>query len=474
MKSNYMRRKIKGGPTMERYVSLRKLLLGVVTILVFNLCIVLQSTVAEEKKGVTEEILEILKSEGTITEEQYNELMKKAKEEREEEPKDFRVYWKEGIRLDSKDKQFKMKIGGRTQIDWNWIGDDQDIKDAFPNFGGHGVEFRRARIYFEGTIYDSTFFKSQFDFAGGDVDFKDVYIGLKKVPVVGQITAGHQKEPFSLNELTSSKYITFMERALPNAFAPGRNTGIKLNNSQLEDRMTWAVGAFENVDDTGDAFADFSDYNVTARVTGLPWYADEGKKLIHLGLSYSHQFRSGNNNPTRYRNRPETHNTSVRLVDTGDISADDADLINPEVALVYGPFSLQGEYFYATLDNDEDFDFSGFYAFASYFLTGESRKYSASKGYFGRVKPKENFHQTKGGWGAWEVGVRYSYLDLEDGGIKGGKESNVTLGLNWYLNPNVRWMFNYIYVDVDDRDSVGRAIDNGNANIFQTRLQIDF
>ena len=149
-------------------------------------------------------------------------------------------------------------------------------------------------------------------------------------------------------------------------------------------------------------------------------------------------------------------------------------MINPEVALVYGPFSLQGEYFYATLDNDEDFDFSGFYAFASYFLTGESRKYSASKGYFGRVKPKENFHQTKGGWGAWEVGVRYSYLDLKDGGIKGGEESNVTLGLNWYLNPNVRWMFNYIYVDVDDRDSGGRAIDNGNANIFQTRLQIDF
>ena len=85
----------------------------------------------------------------------------------------------------------------------------------------------------------------------------------------------------------------------------------------------------------------------------------------------------------------------MRLVDTGDIPADDADLINPEVALVYGPFSLQGEYFYATLDNDEDFDFSGFYAFASYFLTGESRKYSASKGYFGRVKPKENFTRLK-------------------------------------------------------------------------------
>lgn len=280
--------------------------------------------------------------------------------------------------------------------------------------------------------------------------------------------------------------MTFMERALPNAFAAGRNTGLMLHNAELDNRLTWAAGIFEDADDFGDSFNDFSDYNVTARVTGLPWYEEEGRKLLHLGLSYSHRFRSEDNTDFRFRARPEAHITDARIVDTKEFAADDVDLINPELALVLGPFSLQGEYFYTSVDaaDTDDPDFDGYYVYGSYFLTGEHRKYKASRGHFDRVKPKQNFHPTEDGWGAWEMGLRYSTIDLTDEDITGGEADNITVGLNWYRNPNVRVMCNYVNCDLEDRvgdekDRDGNVIriidvDNDDVDIFQVRFQIDF
>jgi phosphate-selective porin OprO/OprP len=119
---------------------------------------------------------------------------------------------------------------------------------------------------------------------------------------------------------------------------------------------------------------------------------------------------------------------------------------------------------------EDDPEFDGFYIYGSYFLTGESRKYSTSNGAFDRVTPKANFHPTEGGWGAWEIGLRYSTIDLSDGAINGGEADNITVGLNWYLNPNVRWMANYVYSDVENREDVS----DDDLNIVQTRFQIDF
>lgn len=150
-----------------------------------------------------------------------------------------------------------------------------------------------------------------------------------------------------------------------------------------------------------------------------------------------------------------------------------------------GPFSLQAEYFYADLDTalSDDPEFDGYYAYASYFLTGERRKYSPSRGYFSRVKPLKNFNPDEGGWGAWEMGLRYSSLDLTDQDVEGGEAHNITVGLNWYLNPNVRIMFNYVNSDVSDRsgtiqDETGNIIPvdvaNEDANIYQMRFMMDF
>ena len=112
--------------------------------------------------------------------------------------------------------------------------------------------------------------------------------------------------------------------------------------------------------------------------------------------------------------------------------------------------------------------FDGYYLYASFFLTGEHRPYQKSSGTFTRLKPKNNFSMSGQGWGAWEVVARYSSLDLNDNGIDGGQLDDYTVGINWYLNPQVRAMFNYVYANSD-----GGALD-GDAHIFQSRIQYDF
>jgi len=378
-------------------------------------------------------------------------------------PTAFRVYWKNGLRLDTMDKTFRLKIGGRIQSDWAWFCDKDDTFGELED----GVEFRRVRLYIAGQVYNDVEFKAQYDFAGGDADFKDVYIGLRHLPVVGHFRAGHFKEPFGLEELTSSKYITFMERALPNVFAPGRNDGFTIFDTAFDQRVTWAVGVFKETDDFGGVNSD-GDYSYTGRLTWLPWYKEDGRKLLHLGIAYSH--RSPNERILRFRQRPEAHH-APRFVDTGEFEARRSDLLGVEAAWVHGPFSLQGEYMQAIVDaaNAGDACFEGLYVQAGYFLTGEHRVYKRSAGAFDRVKPKKNFiwggEEGRRGPGAWEVAGRYSYLDLNDGGIEGGRLNDLILGVNWYLNPNTRIVWNYVHADVDD---------GGDADIFQTRFQIDF
>ncbi|MHC4693311.1 MAG: OprO/OprP family phosphate-selective porin, partial [Planctomycetota bacterium] len=322
---------------------------------------------------------------------------------------------------------------------------------------------RRVRLYTSGLMYGNVEYKLQFDFAGitGDADLKDAYIGLPDFPLA-HLKMGHFKEPFGLEELTSSKYITFLERAF-SSVDPARNAGVMLSDSIYDDRMTWAAGLFRITEDHG-IVRDDGGYSVTGRVTGLPLYEDNGASLLHLGAAYS--IRSPETDSVRLRAKPDAHLADYFL-NTGFIPTDDVDILGLESAWVSGPLSLQGEYVYMDFDRSDGssgVEFDGFYGQVSYFLTGEHRRYKKSAGAFTRTKPKKNFGDD-GGFGAWEVAARYSVIDLDDADVTGGKMDNITIGLNWYLNPNTRFMWNYVHSDVDD---------SGEADILLTRLQVDF
>ena len=395
----------------------------------------------------------------------------------------WHYYWRDGFQIDSRKKNIRMKFNLTVMGDGGYIGIDDDLEKAFPDLEGSSLLLRELMVTLTGHLYDFVDYELQVDFANAR-DIKDNWFRFKKLPLIGHVTVGHIKEPFSLEELTSLRAVTFMERALPTlAFTPGRNIGITRQSQALEGRMTWAVGAFldtgsfGNVGDGKDQLSEANGWDFTARITGLPRFEDQGRKLIHVGLSYTHQVRGDaiNDAQTQFRARPESRLTDDRLVDTGEFGANWQGMINPELAMVLGPFSFQGETCLTYVDKDAGGNpwFWGFYVFGSYFLTGESRNYQASKGTFSQVIPNRDFHFGEEGWGALELAVRFSYVDLNDAGVNGGREHNITGGLNWYLTQDTRLMFNCIRARVKDRDT-SPSVDNSLSHIFQIRFQMVF
>ncbi len=371
-------------------------------------------------------------------------------------------------------------FGGRLFNDWmEWADVDREMEDAFGEdaFVG-GTEFRAARIHMKGRIHDHMRFFVDYDLAGGDASLKDAYVEVHGIPAVGNVRVGHIREPFTLEGLTSSKYMTFMEFALPTAFKPWRNSGFMLHNTALDGRMTWAVGAFRDVDGYGQGSGN-NEMSYTARLTGTPVRRDGGTTMVHVGGSVS--LRNPDGESVRYKIAPENHTAPV-LIDTGagEMNVDSVVQFGIEAAAVVGPIYLQGEYvsvgvdlsstaepdsvgFRGARDIAEEATFTGYYVQVSWMLTGEHRPFKA--GCIARVKPATTFMDD--GWGALELAVRYSNLDLDDSdaAIMGGNLTDTTVGLNWYMSANSRVMLNYVMSDLED---VGKSA------AFMTRFQVDF
>lgn len=382
-----------------------------------------------------------------------------------QEKNSFTTYWKDGLRIESANKDFKIKMGGRIQYDVMFINQDDSLNQHFD--AENGTEFRRARLYTSGTIYNNIKFKFQVDFAPGKVVIKDAFIQLTKIPGIENIRIGHMKEPFGMEMMSSSNFITFMERSLTNQFDFDRSLGIMIFNQHFDKRFAWAAGFFYPSLNTGSYSGD--EYHITFRVSGLPIYKNESKyRVLHLGLGYSYQFH--NNNAFTYKARPEAH-LAPKYV---NLSIDELNKLNSmkaEFGLVLGSIAFQSEYtlvgvipsFNSVLTKSNYF-VDAFYGTVSWFITGEHKNYDHSKTSFGRVKPKKNFG--KGGAGAFELAVRYSYIDLNDrDDLLGGHMNDFTAGLNWYLNPATKFTFNYVYSDI---------VNLGKASILQMRFQITF
>lgn len=388
-----------------------------------------------------------------------------------DESKNMEALWRNGLRLRTLNKDVEIRIGGRIQNDWNFIRPSDEIEDAFFRDDEGNVDepldrifFRRSRIYIRGTLHTYIRFKAEYDFVGGDATWTDVYLRFVKLLAFGNIYVGKFKAPFGLEELTSSRFITFQERSLTDGFVPGRQVGVLFKNSVFDKRVHWAF-AMTRSDDNGtvDSLTDSPDNNFTLRLAATPYQASK-TQLAHVGLAYHLQMEEG----FRFRARPEGRTKGVRLVDVrGD--ADRVDKIGLEGALVYGPISVQGEYMTATPDvaGTDHPTFAAYYVMGSYFLTGESRPYSG--GAFGRPKPKRKFDLKKGTLGAVELAARMSRIDLNDGDFQGGVERNFTLGVNWYPHNNARVTFNYILAYLDRGD-----LDDESTSIVSMRFQVDF
>ena len=324
----------------------------------------------------------------------------------------------------------------------------------------------------------------------GTVAMKDMFVGMKDIPFFGYVRMGNFKEPFSLEELTSDSYVTFMERSLPNeTFVGHRRVGIAAYRNSDCPRWHVGYGAFFNAVEEieKERTNDLQGVDFVGRFAYLPMYANDGRQLLHLGVGV--RYADEAEDLVRFRARPEVHETrmnaafagtlhqpNVRLIDTGDLVATDYFTANLEGALVMGPASIQSELF-ATRVADAGQDFYSGYVIGSYFLTGEHRSYKVSTAVFDRITPLENFwivNTPDGrclGTGAWEAAMRWSFLDLSGtGDDESGIQHDVTLGVNWYWNPYARMMFNYIH----SWNSYSNGDPTGELDILAMRWQVDF
>ena len=348
-----------------------------------------------------------------------------------------------------------LELNPRGRVHVDYAMHDEDNSDL-----GDGFRARRARIGLSGKVDDDWSFQIEYDFAENGSSANDVYLrytGLEQ----GNITIGHFKVPFGLEELTSSNNITLIERSLPTTtFAQSRRMGVGYSTSG--DNWTFAAMGFGQGQGSGvrSTTAD-EGQGVGARVTFTPLNNDNN--LLHLGLAASTESAADKDAETaRFRTRPESRPTNERLVDTGNIT--DVSSINQfglEAAWQSGPFSAQSEFIRASVSRSgqPSVDLDGWYVSGSWVLTGESRGYRG--GVFRGVSPA-------GPGGAWEVTARYSDLDLDDGPVAGGEQQNWTLGVNWYANSRVRFMLNYINVNTE-RQGV-----SDNPNILLARAQVAF
>jgi phosphate-selective porin OprO/OprP len=400
------------------------------------------------------------------------------------------------------------------------------------NAGGVGdqdaVGFRRARLRVDGVMYEFIDFACEYDFVNstnvnaglpvvGGVNLgagnentvinvtapTDLWINVKDLPILGNCRVGNMKEPLGLEHAYSSRYLNFMERsflqdAYTGPFNNGFTPGVMFYDSFNEKKSTWAIGAFKNTQNiyafnTGDG-----EYATTGRMTWLPYYDEpsEGRYLVHVGASGS--YRDNDQDRLRIRSRGSLRNGPGALnpvfADTGFFESSNQSILGSEAAVVYGPWMWQAEYMcsYAgdsfgngttsTLGAPLGTVFTqSWYIESLVFLTGEHREYELGRASFGRVIPYENFYLVRDGncchclsRGAWQFGLRYSNLDLRDSGINGGQLHDVTVGLNWFLNPNAKVQFNYSYLHRDSQGLFAGAAPEGNISGFGTRVAFDF
>jgi phosphate-selective porin OprO/OprP len=304
----------------------------------------------------------------------------------------------------------------------------------------------------------------------------DLYVRIRELPVVGNYTIGNFKEPLGFEHLVNDSWGTFMERSFNQdvfygPFNNGYSPGMMISDWSRNERLTYALWVGPNQNNYfGYQFG--GQYAVTGRFTYLPYYDANGRYLVHLGASVSH--RSPDQGQFRARAlqniRSGPYGPAIPiLADTGSIQANSQDLYNLELAAVWGPLTIQAEYtceWVSGVSSNPLLPFTpaaqqfllpgstlllnGGYLEASWFLTGEHRAYNRQSAVFERIVPNENFYLVRGpsgcsifGRGAWQTAVRFSAVDLNSHGLNGGQLTALTLGVNWYLNPNMKFQFNY-------------------------------
>ena len=366
-----------------------------------------------------------------------------------------------------------------------------------------GDNFRRVQLGIQGNLFGDWSYNFNYDFGGaGGTEtpghIQAVYIqydGLK--PFAFRI--GAFPPSAGLEDNTGSPDTIFLERNSPADLArniAGGDGRDALSVFYAGDRLYGAVSY------TGDKVQDSGVFDEQEAVVGrlsYLFYSDDDVKALASGNgTYVFKIADGApgsnaTGPFTLNNPPEltVDNTGTRLVSTGALNAKSVGEWGLEAAVQWKSLYTQAGYFGYAVDQRAalpSFDFDGWYAQATFVLTGESRGYNAASAAFSNPKPRIPFSLSGNGWGAWEVAARYSDLDLNDNpgvlgqdlpadGIRGGDQRIWTAGLNWYPNNALKFELQFQNVQIS-RIGTFQSVPNSSVgqiyNTIALRSQISF
>lgn len=380
-----------------------------------------------------------------------------------------------------------------------------------------GVNFRRARIGFDGKLFTDFDYAFVYEFGGSGgedpgrlYEASLTYTALKPI----RIKIGAYEPNIGLAAAVSTSQMPLMERPAPAEVARNVAAGDSrvafqvMGNGAFGSDVGLAARWFFSTAFTGNNISTISSSGSSTaqpfdeqtawigRVALAPFSSTSWQ--AHFGANYQyviHPNDAGLAGAPRYavqlRDRPELRLDGTRLIDTGAIDARHASVVGLEAGASVGPFMIESEWFRYRIDRrittaaiPADPKFDGWYVQGAWMITGENRPYNAAEARFDAPRPNYNFSPSTGAWGAFELAARYSMVDLNFkegvlgsapvlGAIRGGEQKILTLGANWYLNPTIRFMLNYQHVDIDRLSATGGQIGQ-EYDAVAARAQVSF
>jgi phosphate-selective porin OprO/OprP len=394
---------------------------------------------AQANNDAMMDLLKVLRDQGTITSENYELLTNASKADAEaveavkndlktaksEMPK---ITTEGKIKIESQDGNWSFQPIGRVM--WDAIDTDED-GSAAQDF--KGTELRRARLGFQGSIYDWGY-KFEADFAGGDASIKDAYVdyGTKFSGNSFGVKLGQSHIPFGLNTAVSSKYMSFMDRPLfaDSSISPARESGVVAKFADEKYRWMLSAGLTNGAIDEGSTSANGSTFAVRGSV--VPFMQDKNH-LLQIGAGFLN--KGGDNDIFKFEQRLVSHKDASKHLKTSVSDHDGSNAFTIDALGVYGSFHAMAEYLDYSIESQgsSDTDIDGYAVEAGYFLTGESLKWK--NGYTSGITPKSKT-------GAWQIAARFESLNIDETGAE-DEADKWTLGVNYYPTQNTRLMLNY-------------------------------
>jgi len=367
------------------------------------------------------------------------------------------------LMFSSSDNQFKYWFDNRVYFDGAfYLGDNtyQGVEHEI----GNGVNIRRMRFAIKAILWGHWGGEIDFDFGNNAVDIKDAYI--RYIGKNWQIKAGNFREPMSMETMTTSRYITFLERPYATEQAPSRHLGIDYkvftNHFFFEGGIFSSNIANDLIRDQNKSNGTDAGWSVTARTAYAPIKKD--KMVLHFGVSGSYRVPKIQElgdpiNSFRYGENAETEINRKKYIDTDWVpNCKTKTIVGLEAAYAVKNFRFQGEYLRTDITRDADkvpvgedkYSLDGFYVMGSWLINNADYYYNMADAEFSQIDFRNNKK------GAFEVALRYSFMDantFKEGEdipyMQGGSGESYTVGVSYYFNYNVKIMLNYAYLNHD-------------------------